>query len=222
MQERYIKSLGALSPEEIASLAEKRVFIAGCGGLGGYNLEMLARLGILNITIADGDVFSESNLNRQILSTEKNLGSDKVEAAVNRIREINSKVKLTAHKAYIGEDNAYKILNGHDLIIDALDNVPSRLLVERAAEKLDIPLVHGAIHGWLAQVAVIMPGDRTLEKLYGSARPQPPSVPSFTPALCASLQVSEAVKLLCGRNNLQKGMILVFDLHNNKIDFFTV
>jgi len=222
MKERYKKSVGALTPDEIAALAEKKVFIAGCGGLGGYSLEMLARLGVLNITVADGDVFTESNLNRQILCTEKNLGAGKAEAARGRIAEINPEVKLTAHQVFIGEDNALELLAGHDLIIDALDNIASRLLLERAAEKLGIPLIHGAIQDWFAQIAVIMPGDRTLEKLYGASVPQPPSVPSFTPALCASLQVSEAVKLLCGRGTLKKGQVMIFELCDKEINTFTV
>jgi molybdopterin/thiamine biosynthesis adenylyltransferase len=112
-------------------------------------------------------------------------------------------------------------LQGHDAILDALDNVPARLLLEKTAQALGIPLVHGAIHGWFAQVAVIMPGDRILENLYGNAALPPPSVPSFTPALCASLQVSETVKLLCGRKQ-ENGRLFMFDLTDNSMNVLTM
>jgi molybdopterin/thiamine biosynthesis adenylyltransferase len=222
LKERYARNLGTLTPQEIALLGEKRVFIAGCGGLGGYVLEMLARIGILNISIADGDVFSASNLNRQLLCTEDTIGMPKTEAALLRIKEINPEVKLIVHPVCIDEKNAAELLAGHDVIIDALDNVPIRLLLEKYAETLGMPLIHGAIHGWLAQIAVIQPGDRTLEKLYGGSKPAPPSVPSFTPAFCASMQVSETIKLLLGKETAARGNLMLFDLYSNDLNIFSV
>ena len=99
--ERYLKNTGTLQPEEIKLLGKKRVFVAGCGGLGGYILEMLARLGVLNISVADGDAFTAGNLNRQILCTEQNIGMYKTAAAIKRIQEINSEVKFNAHQVYV-------------------------------------------------------------------------------------------------------------------------
>ena len=220
--ERYKKSIGAFTAEEITALHEKQVCIAGCGGLGGYILEMLARLGILNITIIDGDVFSESNLNRQLLCTEKNINFLKIDAAIQRIKIVNSEVRLNAHSVYLNNENASDLIKDHDVIIDALDNIHSRLLLEKCAEEQNIPLIHGAMQDWLTQIAVVMPGDRTLERLYGAFTPPPPSVPSFTPAFCASLQVSETVKLLCGKETLARGQILVYDLFDNSVNIIRV
>jgi molybdopterin/thiamine biosynthesis adenylyltransferase len=222
MKERYKRTLGVLTEGEIAGLGEKRVFVAGCGGLGGYILEMIARLGIKNITLADGDVFCETNLNRQILCTENNIGRTKTEAAVLRIREINSEAIVQSFNVFIDEQNAKELLQNHDVIMDALDNIPSRLLLEKYAEKLNIPLIHGAIDGWFSQTAVVMPGDRTLEKLYQSCTSVPPPVPSFTPAFCASLQVSEMVKLLINKETLPRHHILLCDLYDYSMDIFSV
>ena len=227
--ERYERSIGALNEQEIKALHEKNVCIIGCGGLGGYILEMLARLGILNITVVDGDVFSKSNLNRQILCTEENISEYKAEAAVRRIKKINSEVHVRSYKVFITDENAAEILRGHDVIIDALDNVPSRLLLEKHAEELGIPLIHGAIRGWFAQTAVIKPGDRLLYRLYqsaGSSRdakkksftPAPP----FTPVFCASLQVTQAVKLLLGKETLAGGKLLMADLSENSLNVFDI
>ena len=113
------------------------------------------------------------------------------------------------------------MLRGHDLVIDALDNIPTRLLLEKQTETLNIPLIHGAIQGWLAQVAVVKPGDGLLKKIYGagpSSAPSPNPAPVFTPALCASLQVAEAVKLLCGKETPARGRLLLFDLYDNSIN----
>ena len=223
VEERYTRNIGTLTLDEMNTLQKKRVCIIGCGGLGGHILEMLTRIGILNITVVDGDVFSPSNLNRQVLCTEKNIGEYKAVHAVQRVKQINSAVTISAHTMFLNDDNAEAILHGHDVIVDALDNVPTRLLLEKHAEALNIPLIHGAIHGWMAQIAVIMPGDKILSRLYGTAAKAPtPTNPSFTPAFCASLQVSETVKLLCGKETLAKNQLLMFDLRDNSMFAITV
>jgi len=220
--DRYSRTIGALTPEEMAMLHEKSVCIIGCGGLGGHILEMLARIGVLSISVADGDVFAESNLNRQLLCTEKNIGTYKTEAALKRVAEINSNVTLHPRAEYISEKNVEEFLQGHDVIIDALDNADTRLLLERFAEKLNIPLIHGAVQDWIAHVAVVRPGDKTLSKFYSSFVTPPPAVPSFTPAFCACVQVSETVKLLCGKETLKSGQILIFDLYDNSVNVISV
>ena len=222
IETRYAKTIGTLTQDEANALHGKRVCVVGCGGLGGYILEMLARIGILNITAIDGDVFSESNLNRQIFCTEKNIGEYKAVCAVQRIKEINSEVKTSAHTVYLNEENAGEILRNHDAIIDALDNVPSRLLLEKQAERLNIPLIHGAVREWFAQIAVVMPGDRILSRLYGASNNTSPSVPPFTPAFCASLQVSETIKLLLGKESPARSRLVIFDLFDNSMNTFTV
>ena len=93
MEERYIRNLGALTEEECAVLRGKTVFVAGCGGLGGYLIEMLLRLGVGEIRAADGDAFEASNLNRQLLSSPSALGQSKAEAAAMRAELVNPDVR---------------------------------------------------------------------------------------------------------------------------------
>ena len=222
IEERYAKTLGALTEDEITALHTRRVCVVGCGGLGGYAAEMLARTGVLNISVIDGDIFSQSNLNRQLLCTGETIGALKADCTARRVREINPAVTVRAHTVFLNEENAAELLRDHDAIIDALDNVPSRLLLEQYAETLNIPLIHGAVREWFAQIAVIMPGDRILGKLYNTSTPPSPSVPPFTPALCAALQVSETIKLLCGRESPARGKLLFFDLTENTVNNFIV
>lgn len=213
MEERYIRNVPAVSEEEQAALAGKRVLVAGCGGLGGYLIEYLARMGLKYLTAVDGDVFEPSNLNRQLLSTQALLGTSKARAARERVRAIDPEVTVRAVEAFLDGTNADELVRGMDLVLDALDNVPARLTLEDACTRWGVPMVHGAIQGWSAQVAVVPPGSGLLRRLYGSrGTPQEKSSLPFTPAFCAAVQAAEAVKLLCERAPALEGKLLLADL----------
>ena len=216
--------MNALSAEENGRLAEFKACVIGCGGLGGYVIEHLARLGLGHITAVDGDVFEESNLNRQLFSDETVIGKNKAEQAKARIGIVNSDVCVTAVNEFLTEENCGQILKGHDIIIDALDNVAARRLIEKEAGKQKIPLVHGAIAGWYGQVCVIMPGDSVFDKIYqGSAEKGLESelgnLP-FTAAAAAAIEAATAVKVLLGKRDGLSGKFLTFDLLNNEFEIF--
>ncbi|MGR6836440.1 HesA/MoeB/ThiF family protein [Syntrophomonas erecta] len=222
---RYIRNMNTLSPEENASLKDRRVAVVGCGGLGGYVLEMLGRLGIGYLTAIDGDVFEESNLNRQLLSDVKSLGMSKAIRARQRLQEVNPLIKVQAVNQLLSPDNARELLAGHQVIVDAVDSAPARLLVQDTCEKLNIPMVHGAIGGWYGQVATIFPGDRILNLLYSNGREgveKEQGNPSFTPALIAAIQVSEVVKVLIGRGNLLRHQLLYIDLLHQEYELLAL
>lgn len=225
MDRRYERNVGAISREENELLRGKKVCVAGCGGLGGGVIEGLARVGVGYIRAVDGDVFDETNLNRQLLSSEKNLGKSKAEEAVRRIGEINSQVDAEAVGCFIDDSNAAEILKGVDAVVDALDDAGARLIVEAACEKLGIPLIHGAIGGWNGQVAVVMPGDRMMDILYGSefmekARGDEEKAgnPYFTPAVISAIQVAETVKVLAGRDSVLRNSLLMIDLLDHQYE----
>ncbi|MBN1411197.1 MAG: HesA/MoeB/ThiF family protein [Spirochaetales bacterium] len=213
IRERYKRNSQMLTGEENESLSLRSVCVIGCGGLGGYVIEMLGRLGIGTITAIDGDVFDESNLNRQILSHPGNLKKSKAEEAKARMALVNPYVKLNAIGKNLDEKNADKLLSGSEVAVDALDSIAARILLQEKTEKLGIPLVHGSIAGWYGQVTTILPGDRTLEYLYpghkGEGEEKILGNPSFTPALVASLQVSEVLKILIGRGTLLRKKLLI-------------
>ena len=195
-------------------LSEKKAAVIGCGGLGGYAAEMLVRAGVGHIRVCDGDVFDETNLNRQVLCTEKNLGKNKAEAAVERINSINSEVKAEAFGCNLTEENASEILGGCDIVIDALDSVGEKLMLQKLCRMYDIPMVHGAIGGWFGQVTTILPGNDTLSLIYGEGTEvsQELDNPAFTPAAVASIQVSEAIKVMLGIENVLMRKLLFIDL----------
>ncbi len=217
-EERYIRNLGALSEEECALLREKNVLVAGCGGLGGYLIEMLLRLGVGEIRAADGDAFEASNLNRQLLSKPALLGKPKAEAAARRAAEVNGDVRFVAVPEFVTEENVMELIRGCDAVLDALDNIPSRLVLAKACAEARIPLIHGAICGWSAQAAVVMPGDGLMERIYpvGAALSSKASL-SFTPPFCAALQTALCVRLLTGRK-LEPGKLYVADLLDMELE----
>lgn len=220
MDTRYSRNIPALNEQECETLRTKKVAVIGCGGLGGYLIELLTRLGIGQIIAVDGDVFDETNLNRQLLSEVSLLGTPKAEAAAARAAQINPDVAVTPVCTLLDEGNAHDLLRGCDAVLDALDNIPSRRILARACEQAGIPYIYGAISGWVAQAAVSMPGDRLIERLYPEGvEVRDKSVLSFTPALCASVQAALCVSLLTGKP-VETGHILYFDLLN--LDFESI
>lgn len=218
MQARYARNIPALSEEECLTLRQKKLLLVGCGGLGGHILEQLARIGVGAIRVVDGDVFEETNLNRQLLSEVPLLGSGKAKAAADRIRRVNPDVMVESAAEFLTEENAAMLLHGCDAVLDALDNIPSRKILAAACAEAGIPYIYGAISGWVAQAGVSMPGDGLIELLYPEGTIlKDKSVLSFTPALCASLQVSLCVKLLTGRP-VETGTIYHFDLLNPELE----
>jgi len=220
MDVRYSRNLPALTEVECLLLQKKRILVVGCGGLGGHMIDQLARIGVGYLRVVDGDVFEETNLNRQLLSSVPLLGVSKAKAAADHIARVNPEIPVDAVETFLTEENAAEILSDCDIVMDALDNISSRKILAAACEDAGIPYVYGAIQGWVAQAAVSAPGNRLIEALYPEEiEISDKSVLSFTPALCASLQTSLCVKYLVGRP-VETGTVYYFDLLN--LEFETI
>ena len=208
MKYRYNRNFPALSPEDMDKLINSRVLVAGCGGLGGYVIEYLARIGAGSLTVADGDVFTESNLNRQLLCTAGNLGMSKALAAAERVRLIDPSINVTPVCEYLTEANAPALLADADIVIDCLDSIESRLMLEAAASDAGVYMVHGAISGWDLQTMLVPPGSGLLSSIYaGMPEDDTRTSLSFTPAACAAVEVSLAVRYLCGLDIPSEGTL---------------
>lgn len=192
-------------------LSAKRVLVAGCGGLGGYVLEFLGRVGVGHLTAVDGDVFSDSNLNRQLLSTTGTLDRQKPLCAQERMHLVNPAVSVTPVCSFITEDNVAEIVQNHDVIVDALDNGPTRILLARQARALGIPVVSGAISGWSGRVFILTPDDNA-DFLWSGGQVLSAGNLCFTASCVASVQAAETVKVLLGRSQLLQGRFLELNL----------
>lgn len=192
--------------------------------LGGNVAEGLARMGVGRLILIDGDVFVDHNLNRQILSAEASLGRSKAEVARERVTRVNSAVEVVAHALEATPENLPRLLEGADVVVDGLDRLPSRLMLQEAAQALGIPMVHDAIAGYLGQVMTIFPGDPGLRALYGDG-PLPErgieaqqGCPAGTPMMVAGLQIQEVVKLLLGRGEPLRRRLLFIDAESGWIE----
>lgn len=218
MEPRYVRNIPALTEAECAALEKKKVLVVGCGGLGGHIIDQLARIGVGSLRVVDGDVFEESNLNRQLLSSVLLLGVSKAKAAAEHVARVNPDVTVEAVEDFLTEANGNALIDGCDAVLDALDNIPSRRILAAACAEAGIPYVYGAIQGWVAQAAVSLPGDDLIPKLFPEdVEIRDSSVLSFTPALCAAMQVSLCIKLLTGRP-VETGTVSYFDLLNQEFE----
>ncbi len=195
----FARNQGTLTAAQQHLLQQKRVAVIGCGGLGGYVVEELVRIGIGRLHLFDPDVFSPSNCNRQLNALQSTLGHNKAETAAARATSIHPFSTVRAFAAdfrTLAETEAVAA----EVAVDCLDNGRARRDLSALCNRLRIPLVHGAVSGWYGQVGVQLPGGDLIERLYPERMtPDPvPSVLACTVAVIASLQVAETVKLLLG------------------------
>lgn len=215
MEQRFIRNIPTLSETEQNALSAKHAVIIGCGGLGGHIAELLCRVGIGTVTLVDGDSFDETNLNRQLYALPENLGRNKAICAGERLRSISPSLGLRIFDEFFDGGNAEAVLEGADIVMDALDSVSARLLLEEECAKRGLWLIHGAVEGWNMQLCAVAPGSGILRNLYGGAVGNGgKSVLSPLPALCAAAQCAEAIKKLCGRASDMDGCLLIGDAQN--------
>lgn len=223
MPRRYLRNDGSVGLDGQLKLLRSCAAVIGLGGLGGYIVEGLARMGVGRLVLVDGDVFCDHNLNRQLFSEEQNLGRSKAEVAAERVARINRAVQVTTWPTYAGPENLAEILRGVDVVADALDRLPIRLVLQDAAAAAGVPLVHGAIAGGMGQVMTILPGDMGLYALYGQD-PVPErgaeaslGSPAASPMLVGAWEVHEVVKLITGRGQPLRGRMLFIDAMSGEV-----
>lgn len=227
LPERYLRSFGTIGWQGQLALLRAKVAVIGAGGLGGYICEGLARLGVGRVVVVDGDVFAEHNLNRQLFSSEPTLGKGKAEVAKRRLAEVNSATEVQIYACDATADNLPEILVGADVVVDALDRLPSRLVLQDVAQCLGIPLVHGAIAGMMGQVMTILPGDAGLRAFYGGGRlPERGAEtilgnPTGTPMMIAAWQVQEVMKLVTGLGELIRNRMLFLDAEAGRAEILS-
>jgi molybdopterin/thiamine biosynthesis adenylyltransferase len=226
---RYLRNRETISVDEQLRLARSRVVVIGAGGLGGHVIHLLARIGVGTLTVVDCDVFDETNLNRQIFCTSDSLGKQKALVAAQLLEAINPGVEVIPHEIRIEESNLPGILAGADVVVDGLDNIQDRLILERSARELKIPMVHGALAGLDGQVMTVFPDDRGLVAIYGpgeGGRKDPASpeavmgVPALMPCMVATFQAMEVVKILLGRGTLLRNTLLHVGLDAGEVNRF--
>ena len=225
-RERYDRQImiGEIGQEGQEKLKRSRVAIAGGGGLGSPAAIYLTAAGIGMIRMIDHDQVALSNLNRQILHWEEDIGRKKVDSARRKLRNLNSTVKIEAIAETITEGNVSQLVDGCDVIVDAMDNLPTRYILNRCAIEKKIPFFHGAVHGFEGRAMTIIPGETAcLRCMYRGPLPQEKfPVIGAAPAVIGSIQATEVIKYLVGIGKLLTNRLLIYNGLNVTFSEFTV
>jgi molybdopterin/thiamine biosynthesis adenylyltransferase/rhodanese-related sulfurtransferase len=223
--ERYSRHLllPEVGPRGQRRLEASRVLMLGAGGLGSPAAFYLAAAGVGQLRIVDDDVIERSNLQRQILHTDADIGMPKVDSAESRLSALNPRVEVEAIRERVTAANVERVLEGVDLVVDGADNFAVRYLLNDACVKLGIPLVYGAVHRFEGQVSVFDAGrHRGVAPCYRCLFPEPPppeaapncseaGVLGVLPGVIGMLQATEALKLLLHVGEPLAGRLLHFD-----------
>ena len=207
-------NLGIMTPAEWERMSFQRVLVVGLGGLGGHVAAGLARLGVRSLVLVDFDRFDASNLNRQLYATHATIGKYKAEVLYDELKKIRSGIDLEVHYVRI-EDLDPAIFDRVDMIVDAVDAIPTKRYLETMATVHDRPLLHGAVGGWYGQIGVLSPGSQLLNDLYAGADEgieRDLGSPTFTPAVVANMMLAEFVKHVLKRPGVVLDEIMMVDL----------
>jgi len=227
--ERYARNRKTLAFSDQIRLLDSAVCVVGLGGLGGQVAEMLARMGIGALRLIDGDRFEESNLNRQLFCTEASVSDPKATCAARRITEVNSSVSVTARAAYVDGSNGVDFLENVDVVVDCLDDITVRFILEQGARHHDVPLVSAAVAGTSGHVTTIYPGDEGLKLIYGEPAQAVKkgaeaalgcSVYAVTPS--AAPQCAAVFKIITRKGKTLQNRMMVFDLTDNTVEYLTL
>ena len=192
-------------------LKNAKILVAGAGGLGSAILTYLAIAGVGKIKVIDSDTVELANLNRQMLYTDRDIGRKKVDCAKERLESLNPDIEVETAEAVISEGNVFDFVGDYP-IVDGLDNLATRHLLNRVAVRRGLPLFHGAVYGFEGRATTIIPGKTPcLRCLYQDALPGKIPVVGIAPAVIGCIQATEVIKYIVGIGDLLTNRLLIYD-----------
>lgn len=222
--------LPEIGEEGQRKLKEAKVLIVGVGGLGSPIALYLAGAGVGCIGLVDDDMVSISNLQRQVLYSEKELGKSKAICAAERLSALNSEIRVRHYPTRLTEDNARDLIREYDMVVDGCDNFATRYLINDICVEQGKTYVYGAICGFEGQVSVFNYGDqkKSYRDLYPDEEemkrmPSPPKgVMGITPAIVGSIEATEVLKVICGFGDVLAGKLWTIDLRTLQSNKFSL
>lgn len=221
---RYARQIKIFGEEGQRKLKKATITIAGAGGLGSVSAAYLTVAGVGRIRIIDDDTVELSNLNRQILHWEKDIGRRKAESFEEKLSQMNSDVEVVVTSQRIVEENVAEIVGDSDAIVDAMDNFHTRYLLNRVALERDIPLFHGGVYGFEGQATTIIPGKTACLRCLFPEEYPPETFPILgaTCGVIGCIQATEVVKYIVGMGELLTNRLLVWDGLDTRMEEFVV
>ncbi len=223
-RKRYHRQILLFGEEGQEKLKAARVLIAGAGGLGTVIATYLAAAGVGSLRVVDCDIVEASNLNRQILHWGGDVGRSKTASVAEKLSALNGLIRVEEVAGRIDEGNVDAMARGCDLIVDGMDNFPTRYLLNRTAVGMGIPFIHGAVRGMYGQTMTVLPGKTPCLRCLFPGSP-PPEVFPIVGATCGvigSIQATEAIKLLTGQGEPLAGRLLIWDGLAASTDILTI
>ena len=222
--------LPEIGEEGQIKLSRAKVLIVGVGGLGSPIALYLCGAGVGTLGLVDNDEVSLSNLQRQVLYTEQELGLPKVQCAKARLMALNKELICHTYPTRLSEENARDIIRPYDIVVDGCDNFDTRYLINDVCVEQGKPYIYGAICGFEGQVSVFNYGDikKTYRDLYPDERsmkqipPPPKGVVGVTPAVTGSIEASEVLKVICGFGEVLSGKLWTIDLRTLQSNIFSL
>lgn len=226
-RERYNRQImiRGLGEEGQKKLKQAKALVAGVGGLGSPVAIYLAAAGVGKLRLVDHGRVEPSNLNRQVLHWDRDIGRSKLESAVEKLKQLNPCIEIEAIEESITEANVARLVEGCDLVVDAMDNLPTRYLLNRAAIAQAVPFMHGAVYGFEGRAMTVLPGKTAcLRCLYHGTMPPTEKFPviGVAPAVIGCIQATEAIKYIAGIGELLTSRLLVYDGLSLKFTEFKV
>ena len=215
-------SIPEFGEESQRKLKSSRVLIAGIGGLGSNSAMMLAAAGVGHIDIVDPDTVHLSNLNRQLLYCEDDIGEKKVLCAQRKLTRLNSSIAVTPFHVKIDDGNVLDLIKNAQIVIDGLDNSATRLIINAACVQKKIPFVYGGVSRFRGMITTIIPG---VTPCLACLKPEGVSgmgVLGVTPGVIANFQVFETIKLITGHKPSLAGRLLLFNGEDMRFRFYDI
>ena len=227
---RYARHLPLLGEVGQANLLKAKILCVGAGGLGAPVLQYLAAAGVGTLGIVDGDQVELSNLQRQIIFTEQDIGKNKAEQAAAYLNKFNSELAIIVYPLFINQNNANQILFNYDIIIDATDNYRTRYLLNDVSFQLKKPLVSACIYQYYGQCSVFNYADGPCYRCLYESPPPPEAIPNCSsggvlgvlPGLIGCIQATEAIKIILKQGDTLSGRLLTFDALNMQMQEFSI
>jgi molybdopterin/thiamine biosynthesis adenylyltransferase len=224
--ERYARqiSLSGWGTEGQERLAAARVFIAGGGGLGCAAGAYLAMAGVGRITVCDADHVERSNLNRQFLYGRMDVGHDKAPIAAERLVALNGSIDVRPLTVEIDHVTALELIQGHDLVVDGLDNLETRFALNRACVAARVPMIYAAVADLTGYLSFLNPPDTPCLECFIGRTPPPvePAIPGCTAGVLGALEAMEALKFLVGLGSVLAGRLLIIEGAEPRFDVIEI
>ena len=208
----FEKNMDFFTLHQAAQIKRVTVAVIGAGALGQMAAHQLVRTGFEKLILIDKDVLEYSNFNRQMYAVNSTVNQSKVAVLKAQVLDIDPKIDIKIHETFLDQSTGKHLVSDADIVVDCVDDIETKIYLEKLSAELNIPLVHGAVEGWYGQVTTVLPGDSVLERLYIHRKKQEVTALMITVSAVTALQVGEVIKIVTGTGELLHQRVMFIDM----------